>query len=36
MRIALKYNIPVFNLGTKGKESVLQSIEKFLEDGGVV
>lgn len=36
MRIALKYNIPVFNLGTNGKESVLQSIEKFLEDGGVV
>ncbi len=31
IRIALKYNIPVFNLGTKDKESVLQSIEKFLE-----
>lgn len=36
MRIALKYNIPVFNLGTKDKESVLQNIKKFLEDGGVV
>ena len=36
IRIALKYNIPVFNLGTKDKESVLQSIKKFLEDGGVV
>lgn len=35
IRIALKYNIPVFNLGTKDKESVLQSIKKFLEDGGV-
>lgn len=36
IRIALKYNIPVFNLGTKDKESVLQNIKKFLEDGGVV
>ena len=36
IRIALKYNIPVFNLGTKDRESVLQSIKKFLEDGGVV
>ena len=36
IRIALKYNIPVFNLGVKDKESVLQSIKKFLEDGGVV
>lgn len=36
IRVALKYNIPVFNLGTKDKESVLQSIKKFLEDGGVV
>ena len=36
IRIALKYNIPVFNLGTKDKESVLQSIKKLLEDGGVV
>ena len=34
VRVALKYNIPVFNLGTKDKESVLQSIKKFLEDGG--
>ena len=36
IRVALKYNIPVFNLGIKDKESVLQSIKKFLEDGGVV
>ena len=36
IRIALKYNIPVFNLGTNDKESVLQSIKKFLEDGGAV
>ena len=36
IRIALKYNIPVFNLGTKDKESVLQSIKKFLEDGRAV
>ena len=36
IRIAMKYDIPVFNLGTKDKESVLQSIKKFLEDGGVV
>ena len=31
IRIAMKYDIPVFNLGTKDKESVLQSIKKFLE-----
>ena len=36
IRISMKYNIPVFNLGTKDKESVLQSIKNFLEDGGVV
>lgn len=36
IRISMKYNIPVFNLGVKDKESVLQSIKKFLEDGGVV
>ena len=36
IRIAMKYDIPVFNLGIKDKESVLQSIKKFLEDGGVV
>lgn len=36
IRIAMKYKIPVFNLGTKDKESVLQSIKKFLEDGGAV
>ena len=36
IRIALKYNIPVFNLGTKDKESVLQSIKKFLEESEVI
>ena len=36
IRISMKYDIPVFNLGTKDKESVLQSIKKLLEDGGVV
>ena len=36
IRIAMKYDIPVFNLGTKDKESVLQSIKKLLEDGGAV
>jgi len=36
IRIAMKYDIPVFNLGIKDKESVLQSIKKFLDDGGVV
>ena len=36
LKLSMKYNIPVFNLGTKDKESVLQSIKKFLEDGGVV
>ena len=36
LKLSMKYNIPVFNLGNKDKESVLQSIKKFLEDGGVV
>ena len=36
IRIAMKHNIPVFNLGAKDKESVLQSIKKFLEDGKVL
>ena len=36
IRIALKYNIPVFNLGVKDKDGVLQSIRNFLEEGGVV
>lgn len=36
IRIAMKYDIPVFNLGVKDKESVLQSIKKFLEDGKVL
>lgn len=33
IRIALKYNIPVFNLGVKDKDDVLQSIRNFLEEG---
>lgn len=36
IRIALKYNIPVFNLGVKDKDNVLQNIRKFLEEGGVI
>lgn len=36
IRIALKYNIPVFNLGVKDKDNVLQSIRNFLEEGGVI
>lgn len=36
IRIALKYNIPVFNLGVKDKDNVLQSIRKFLEEGEVI
>ena len=36
LKLSMKYNIPVFNLGTKDKESVLQSIKKFSEDGGVL
>ena len=36
LKLSMKHDIPVFNLGTKDKESVLQSIKKFLEDGGVV
>ena len=31
IRIALKYNIPVFNLGVADKESVLNDIKNFLE-----
>ena len=31
IRIALKYNIPVFNLGVSDKESVLNDIKNFLE-----
>ena len=36
IRIALKYNIPVFNLGVKDKDNVLQSIRNFLEEGDVI
>ena len=31
IRIAMKYNIPVFNLGVPDKESVLNDIKNFLE-----
>ena len=31
IRIAMKYNIPVFNLGVSDKESVLNDIKNFLE-----
>ena len=36
LKLSMKAGIPIFNLGTKDKESVLQSIKKFLEDRGVV
>ncbi len=36
LKLSMKAGIPIFNLGIKDKESVLQSIKKFLEDGGVV
>lgn len=36
IRIALKYNIPVFNLGVKDKDNVLQNIRKFLEEREVI
>ena len=36
IKLSMKYNIPVFNLGVKDKESVLQSIRNFLEEGGVI
>ena len=31
IRIAMKYNIPIFNLGVLDKESVLNDIKNFLE-----
>ena len=31
IRISMKYNIPVFNLGVSDKESVLNDIKNFLE-----
>ena len=36
IRIALKYNIPVFNLGVKDKDNVLQSLRKFLEESEAI
>lgn len=32
MRIAMKYNIPVFNLGRSDKDVVIQEIKSFLKD----
>ena len=34
--LAQDAGIPIFNLGVKDKNDVLQSIKKFLEDGGAV
>ncbi|MEG2307097.1 MAG: hypothetical protein RSB94_07135 [Erysipelotrichaceae bacterium] len=34
IRIAIKYNIPVFNLGVKNKSEVLNQIKLFLENKG--
>lgn len=34
IRIAMKYNIPVFNLGVKNKSEVLNQIKLFLENKG--
>ena len=31
LKLSMKYNIPVFNLGVSDKESVLNDIENFLE-----
>ena len=36
LKLSMKAGIPIFNLGTKDKESVLRSIKKFLEDGKVL
>lgn len=36
IRIAMKYNIPIFNLGVKDKDNVLQSLRKFLEEGELI
>ena len=36
LKLSMKAGIPIFNLGIKDKESVLQSIKKFLEDGKVL
>ena len=36
IRIAIKYNIPVFNLGCDNKEDVLQKIKSFLLERNII
>jgi hypothetical protein len=36
IRIAMKYNIPVFNLGRSDKDVVLQEIKSFLKDKNII
>ena len=36
IRIAIKYNIPVFNLGCDNKEDVLQQIKSFLLERNII
>ena len=36
IRIAMKHNIPVFNLGRFDKDVVLQEIKAFLKDKGII
>lgn len=35
IKLAMKYNIPVFNLGVSDKEKVIQDIIEFLKEKGV-
>ena len=36
IRIALKYNIPVFNLGCADKDAVVQEIKSFLKERNII
>ena len=36
LMIALKYNIPVFNLGCADKDAVLQEIKSFLKERNII
>lgn len=36
IRIALKYNIPVFNLGCTDKDAVVQEIKSFLKERNII
>ena len=36
IRIAIKYNIPIFNLGCDNKEDVLQQIKSFLLERNII